>query len=99
MWFYNKDVTNKHKILAILLGSLYFVMIMGGVTLNEPIWNSIIFANSIGNAVSIFPQLYENWKSKSTGELSLTTFMINWVNSVFRMGTVIYENPKPMFIL
>ena len=99
MWYYRKDVSLRHKIITIVIASIYMTMVLGGVSLSEPVWNSIIFFNSIGNAVSIFPQLYENWKNKSTGELSLTTFMINWVNSIFRMGTVIYENPRPMFIL
>ena len=67
--------------------------------MSQPVWNAIAIANSIGNAVSVFPQLIENYQNKSTGELSLTTFIINWVNSVARMGTTFAERATVMFIL
>ena len=49
--------------------------------------------------VAKLPQLISNFKMKSTGQMAFATFMLNFLGSIARLGTVLVESDDFMFKL
>ena len=66
--------------------------------LPESAWKLVASSNIFFNALARIPQIWENFKNKSTGSNSFATFFANFLRTGIRTGIVVYGSSDMSYI-
>lgn len=95
MWNFDHQIHLTEKILfsAFLLG--YSAVLFSGIVPEEG-WALVSSSTIVLMLVSRIPQIYQNYKAKSTGHLAFITFLLMFLGSAARTATVFFESEDLM---
>lgn len=93
VWYYHRADTSTLEMALVTLGfTLYTcVLFSGSPLLTHTIWELIMSSSVLLFILSNGSQALQNCKSRSTGQLSLITFLLAFVGSIMRFYTVCVE--------
>ena len=99
LWSYEKSTTLTTKIgVTLLLFGLTFFLYSDRV-ITDGMWKILINWQIFFSGYSRIPQIYHNFSTKSTGELSFTSFSMNALGNFVRLLTVLKEVKDPFYIM
>lgn len=89
-WKFNPKT---NAITSFLVGAFFagFSFVLYSDILPEYVWEGVGIANIVLLYLSLCPQIYENWKNKSTGVLAVITVFLSFAGSIARVFTTIKE--------
>ncbi|XP_019174905.1 PREDICTED: mannose-P-dolichol utilization defect 1 protein homolog 2-like [Ipomoea nil] len=96
IYYFSKPLSTKRWMIALLYCGIAPTILTGKI---DPILFEALFASQY--AIFLFariPQIWKNFKNKSTGELSFLTFMMNFAGSMVRVFTSVQEK-APMTVV
>lgn len=75
--------------------SAYGFILFGGF-LKDTQWDFVTSTSTLMNIISTSPQIWTNFKRKSTGQMAYISYFMNFFGSIARLGTVLYESDDLM---
>jgi mannose-P-dolichol utilization defect protein 1 len=97
IWQFNKTIGCMEKLFFIAFFSAYTFILFSGEYMDDQLWNMVSSSSSIMNLAAKMPQLYANYCAKSTGQMAFFTFFLNFVGTIARLGTVLFESDDVYF--
>lgn len=98
IWRYNKAIGLAEKAAVFLFFAGYGFCLFTNV-FSPDHWNLISGSNTALTVFSKLPQIIQNFRMGSTGQMAFLTFLLNFLGSVARVGTVLMESDDFMFRL
>jgi len=98
IWNYNKALGFAEKGMVFLFFAGYGFCLFTNVFTPDQ-WNLISGSNTALTVFSKLPQIIQNFNMGSTGQMAFLTFLLNFLGSVARVGTVLMESDDFMFRL
>lgn len=99
IWHYNKTIATSEKILVAALGGAYAFALFSPGIISSEYWKLISSSNTMLNIAAKLPQIYTNFKMKSTGQMAFFTFLLSFLGSLARTATVLFESDDFFFRL
>ena len=81
IYAYDKSISMVEKLVVIVAFSGYTTFLLMDQDVPEHAWPMIASSCIILNCMARIPQIYSNFKSKSTGVLAFVTFLLAWAGS------------------
>ena len=112
IWNYNKTVGFVEKLLVSVFFMAYGYTMFKTTMITPELWTLIsssssllskyiylIFINPFCSLdiIAKVPQILTNFRNKSTGQMAFVTFLLSFLGSVARLGTVLVESEDFMF--
>lgn len=98
VWSYNKDVGIFEKVGLFIFYVVYFTFLVTDVYVPVHLWTLLTNSSILIFICARGPQIIENFKNKSTGQLAFITFLLNFLGSSARIFTVLKET-EDVFLL
>ena len=98
IWTYNKSIGFVEKLCVFLFFSAYAFALFTNIFTVEQ-WVVISSSNTALTVFSKLPQVITNFRMSSTGQMAFLTFLLNFLGSIARVGTVLMESDDFMFRL
>ena len=98
IWNYNKSIGIAEKAAVFMFFSFYAFGLFTNVFTPEQ-WLLIQSSNTALTVFSKLPQVITNFRMGSTGQMAFLTFLLNFLGSIARVGTVLMESDDFMFRL
>ena len=98
IWYYNKSIGFAEKAGVFMFFSFYAFGLFTNVFTPEQ-WLVIQSSNTALTVFSKLPQVITNFRMGSTGQMAFLTFLLNFLGSIARVGTVLMESDDFMFRL
>ena len=89
LYKYQKRTAGR-KMLVVTIFALWFAAAHGGY-LTAHVLDALFDLNSLILLVSRIPQIAQNYRSKSTGQLSFLTYLMNFMGTLARVFTTLQE--------
>lgn len=89
IWAYSPQIGILEKGLVSVAVLGLFTVLVQDSGISEETWALIASSSMALNICSKVPQIYQNFSSKSTGQLAFATFLLGWLGSLARLGTVL----------
>ena len=115
IWNYNKTVGFIEKVVVSVFFMAYGYVMFKTTMITPEVWTLISSSSSmLSKYIYIFssnlflskidiiakvPQILTNFRNKSTGQMAFFTFLLSFLGSVARLGTVMVESDDFMFRL
>lgn len=112
IWNYNKTVGFVEKLLVSVFFMAYGYTMFKTTMITPELWTLISSSSSLLSKyiylvfinpfcsldiIAKVPQILTNFSNKSTGQMAFVTFLLSFLGSVARLGTVLVESEDFMF--
>lgn len=99
-WVYSKEIGGAEKAgLAIAFSAYSFVLFSGDKFVSKDGWENIQRSNLVISLFSRVPQILQNYRNQSTGQLAFFTFLLSFLGVIARLGTVLLETDDFLYQL
>jgi len=98
IWKLNKEVPLYEKLFFSIFICFYAYGLFADGILPESAWKIVATSNILLNAAARIPQIWQNYKNKSTGSNSFLTFLSNFLRTGIRTGIVISQSSDMSYI-
>ena len=91
IWTYNKEIKVTTKTLISLSVLALFAILYNDSLVSNAMWKILINIQCVMLIVARTPQIWQNYVSKSTGQLAFITLVLNTIGWFIRVMTIIKE--------
>lgn len=99
MWTIDKNIGVGEKAVYLLLTSAFSFVLFEQSLMTEELWALAGSLKLVLIIISRVPQIWTNYKSKSTGQLAFLTYALAWGGSAGRFVTCLIESSDLVFNL
>jgi len=99
LWKYQKGNSFLTKFLVTTVTSGFFILLFTDIYVPKELWGYLMQSQIFVMSYSKIPQILQNFKSGSTGQLAFITFFVNMVGNLARLFTVFTEANDFLFML
>ena len=71
---------------------IILLILFEGSVVDHDFWELVLLGSMILNLLSKMPQIYQNIRKRSTGQMATSSFVLTWILSIARLFTVLVES-------
>lgn len=98
IWNYNKAIGFAEKFVTFAFFAVYAYLLFNNL-LTDAQWQLVSSSSTGLGFLSKCPQIIQNWRMQSTGQMAFLTFLLTFVGSLARLGTVLHQSDDFFFRL
>ena len=99
IWNFNKSIGALEKVFVFVFFSAYAYVLFTDALIPQQVWTVISSSSTVLGIAGKVPQIWTNFSTKSTGQMAFFTFLLAWLGSIARLGTVLVESDDLLFRL